>query len=496
MQTMALSRLYESPTNPRKIAVKAKDPEWLAFLDSIRTQGILQALVVRAGARNKNETHEVVLGSRRFHAALELGLAEVPVDEREMTDKQVVEAQLVENLQRADIHPLDEADGFDNLLQECGDIGEVAAKVGRTLGYVHQRLKLRALCPAARKAYLAGELTAAVALVVARIPDDDMQATALKEITRDRHHKMGADDVSYYVQRTFMLRLKDAPFSVTDAELVPAAGACSACPKRTGNKPELFDDVADKDDMCTDPKCHASKCAAAWEQKAQAASARGLEVIEKPSAVKKIFPHQHASAQGEYVDLAATCYDDPKHRTYRQLLGKDAATAIVKSPQGAPVELVPKGDVKKKLKEAGHNFPSDRTPSAKKKPKADPKKKLEQEVEEAVRPRIIGALVERVEKQKPGPELWRALATRAAWLCEQEVLERRGVKSSAAEAYVKKLTEAQCRGFVFEVLMPIEPEESELQALCKTFGVDAKALKAAARAELEAPKPASKKAKP
>jgi hypothetical protein len=58
-----------------------------------------------------------------------------------------------------------------------------------------------------------------------------------------------------HIHQNYMLQLKDAPFDLTDAKLVAKAGACAACPKRTGNQPELFADVKAKD-VCTDPKCY------------------------------------------------------------------------------------------------------------------------------------------------------------------------------------------------------------------------------------------------
>jgi ParB-like chromosome segregation protein Spo0J len=85
---------------------------------------------------------------------------------RELTDAEVLEIQVVENLQRADLHELEEAEGYEQLLKcthpsgERYTVDEIAAKVGKSRSYVFARLKLCALCPEARKAFYAGELDA------------------------------------------------------------------------------------------------------------------------------------------------------------------------------------------------------------------------------------------------------------------------------------------------------------------------------------------------
>jgi hypothetical protein len=86
-----------------------------------------------------------------------------------------------------------------------------------------------------------------------------------------------------------MTRLKDAPFDAKAADLVPGAGPCSACPKLTGNQPELFGDIKNTD-VCTDPVCYAGK-RAAWGERLQAqAKAEGRTVLTGKEA-KRIAPH-------------------------------------------------------------------------------------------------------------------------------------------------------------------------------------------------------------
>lgn len=180
ISTIRLSRIERSPTNPRKTFVQAQLDE---LTESIRQHGILQPLLVRpiVGAEDR---YELIAGERRYRAAIAAELREVPALVRPMTDLQVLEVQLVENLQRADLHELEEAVGYERLLQAHGyTIDDLRAKVGKSRSYVFQRLKLLDLCEAARKAFYAEKLTLTTALLIARIPVDDLQKKALAEIT-------------------------------------------------------------------------------------------------------------------------------------------------------------------------------------------------------------------------------------------------------------------------------------------------------------------------
>lgn len=143
-----LKQLRESPTNPRK------DFGDLAGLrDSIAAQGVLQPVLVRPWPGKEGE-FEIVCGARRTRAAREAKIDFMPAVTRSMSDAEVVEAQVTENSQRLDPHPMDEAEAFNRLVNDHGiDVAEVAAKVGRPASFVYQRLRLLDLVPEARKAF-------------------------------------------------------------------------------------------------------------------------------------------------------------------------------------------------------------------------------------------------------------------------------------------------------------------------------------------------------
>ncbi|MGH8429688.1 MAG: ParB/RepB/Spo0J family partition protein, partial [Solimonas sp.] len=266
------SDLTESATNPRRHA-DAK-----AFTDlvaSVRTHGVLVPLLVRPGL---NGRYEVVAGMRRYRAAKEAGVESIPVRIRDLTDTQALEIQVIENLQREDVHPLDEAIGYQALMDRAGyDVVGIAAKVGKSASYVYQRLKLAELIEPAKKAFLADEITAGHAILIARLQPADQKKVLGQAIDRYPDGIIQVDSVrtvARFIQDQILLDLHGAPWKKDDATLLPAAGPCTTCPKRTGNQPALFPEVK-KGDTCTDPQCFAAKMAAHIERRAAALAAEG-----------------------------------------------------------------------------------------------------------------------------------------------------------------------------------------------------------------------------
>lgn len=143
---------------------KEFDSESLSELaDSIREHGVLQPLLVRRmpGASLEDESYQLVAGERRWRAARMAGLSEVPVVAREMSEAEVLEFALIENLQREDLNPLEEAGGYQELIDTFGlTQEEVARKVGRSRSAVANALRVLKL-PQELHPYLRdGDLTA------------------------------------------------------------------------------------------------------------------------------------------------------------------------------------------------------------------------------------------------------------------------------------------------------------------------------------------------
>lgn len=246
---LPIAHIVESRTNPRKHFDEAGMADLVA---SILTKGIITPLLVR---QTDDGNYELVAGHRRYRAAKKAKLETVPVIIRDLSDEDALEIQVIENLQRADVHPLDEAEGYAALIKATKvDVPALAAKLGKSPTYVYQRMKLNALIPHFKKLMWAGELPLASAMQLARL--GEAQQKEMSGYHRD--HWMDATELRETIQRNFMLDLGKARFDKKDETLVPAAGSCVACPKHTGHSPELFADIG-KGDMCLDGKCFMAK---------------------------------------------------------------------------------------------------------------------------------------------------------------------------------------------------------------------------------------------
>ena len=179
---------------------------------------------------------------------------------------------IVENLQRKDVHPLEEAQGFRALLnldEPKYSIEQIAAKTGKSPAYCLARLKLTELAPAVVEAFAKEDIGVGHALLLAKLqPSQQEQALAacFKEDWSAGGQKakrilLPVRNLQFWIESNILLILKDAPFDKRDAQLVPAAGSCVDCPQRTGHNKLLFSELG-KQDSCSDPNCYQSKVSA------------------------------------------------------------------------------------------------------------------------------------------------------------------------------------------------------------------------------------------
>src|SRR6266478_2453185 len=159
--------LIESASNPRKRFDENSLGELAA---SFKSQGVLAPLLVR---ELDESNYEVIAGARRLRAAKLAELESVPVRVVKLSDAEAIEAQCVENLQREDIHPLEEALGFKSLL-ELGEpaytITTIASRAGKSEVYVYGRIRLADLIAPVAEAFLKDQITIGHALLIAKLP--------------------------------------------------------------------------------------------------------------------------------------------------------------------------------------------------------------------------------------------------------------------------------------------------------------------------------------
>jgi ParB family chromosome partitioning protein len=258
-QYLAIDTIRESTTNPRRTFDEAKLQELAA---SIRQHGLIQPITVRPNSHG----FELVAGARRYRAAQLAELFSIPARIVELTDAQSQEWQLVENAQRADIHPYEEAQGFQRLLDLPGyDVATLAEKSGKSASHIYARLSVLQLIPEVAEAFTQERITASHANLISRLPVES-QADAFEQCWRkdwqdSEPHLLPAKHVSTWIQNNLYLSLADAPFDREDPTLNPAAGACVTCPRRSGYNTSLFSDVTDGD-QCLSGPCYQIKLTA------------------------------------------------------------------------------------------------------------------------------------------------------------------------------------------------------------------------------------------
>lgn len=174
---LPLQKVEPNPNQPRK---SFDEEELQALADSIAEHGILQPLAVRA---LDGGFYQIIAGERRWRAARMAGLEEVPVVVLEADDRTVMELALIENLQRQDLNPMEEAEGYRVLMEEYGLTQEqAAARVGKSRPAVTNALRLLALPEEVREMVEDGTLSAGHARAVLSLPNEHLQKAAAQKI--------------------------------------------------------------------------------------------------------------------------------------------------------------------------------------------------------------------------------------------------------------------------------------------------------------------------
>jgi len=281
---IGINQIKASPTNPRKRFDKVSLGE---LAGSIKSKGVLEPLLVREDGGPG--LYELIAGERRWRAAKIAKLAEVPTIVRALTNDEVLDIQIHENLHREDVHPLDEAGWYKHLLEnvEGMTIPELAARVGKSEAYVHQRLKLNDLVPAGIELLAEGKIPVGYALEISKYgPDQQMQIIddflflpswqggGVQPLARVRE----------YVRSHVLLNLANAPFSTKAKDLRPDGLSCLECPQRTGAAPTLFvPEEVGLEDCCLNPTCYREKVHEFLKKKQLKATTAAVKAGDRPA---------------------------------------------------------------------------------------------------------------------------------------------------------------------------------------------------------------------
>jgi ParB/RepB/Spo0J family partition protein len=473
-QMLDLDHVLECKLNPRRTFDRVKHEELTA---SVRERGVLEPILVRS--LEDNNFFEVAAGARRVRAAKEAGLTHIPAMVRTMTDAELLEVALLENVVRHDISALDEGDAYRTLVKEHGyTVEQLVEKTGKSRTVVFARMKLAELQGDARKLLTEGKLSASVAELIARLPTPKAQDEAVKALLKDVNYKFkDGDDMGslalvpfreakLILDDAFNLVLKKAPFDVK-AEM-KAAAACTTCPKRTGATPELFDV---KDDHCLDVVCWNKKKSESFAQLKATLAEDGKTLVKE----KALFAYDGQTLAG----AAKTKYSKPNEKvdgkaTWKELLGAEVPTVVVLDDSNKTHKLVDKKAAMALLEE--------KDPKAAAKLKEAPVDSWQVEREKQAKERLVRELVSAGVRQKTLAEV-KDLETAlellfASWGAESWDWERRlklaGLPSKAKLAGLKAPQRVQL--LVSEALSAVRNEAVFAQA-AKLVKLDLKALK-------------------
>jgi len=394
-----ISALHESPFNPRK---NYPDAQMKELAESIKAHGVLSPILVRPRKGTAN-VNEIVYGHRRARAATMAGLQYIPAIIREMDDQTVMEIQIIENLQRQDIEPMDEARGFEALLKSGKyQVKDVAVKFGKSTSYVRGRFQMVNLITQAITMLEKKEMPLSVALELCKL-EKGIQVEALKNCLWEIENRPA--DAINGIRNHVHQPLSKAIFDTKDSYLDPKAGSCDACPYRTGNQPDLYQDV--KKDICTKPSCYKAKTTAHNIELVKQWKDAGNEIMESLKVGEAIFDKR------THVELDSECSDDPKSRTWRQVLGRDAENQNsiphicgimpknysgrrggIVSHEDRPVEIISRSLALKVLREKGVAWAKPAmTPSRNdnsKTPEQRKKEELAKKVDEQIEVNLLG----------------------------------------------------------------------------------------------------------
>jgi ParB family transcriptional regulator, chromosome partitioning protein len=178
VRQISLADIVPSPLQPRREFAREALEE---LVDSIRQRGIIQPLIVRP----VNRQYELIAGERRWRAAKEVGLSEAPAIVRQATDLEVLELSLIENLQRADLNPIEEAQAYSRLANEFGTRQEeIAQKVGKSRASVANAMRLLDLDPQVQTWVVQNLLSVGHAKVLLGLKAHDEQRLLAEKILR------------------------------------------------------------------------------------------------------------------------------------------------------------------------------------------------------------------------------------------------------------------------------------------------------------------------
>lgn len=263
-QRIAVSEIDFSPLNYRKFYSQHALEQFAAEL---AIHGIISPVLLRPIPSGR---YELVVGERRLKAACIAFIKEVPALVKVLTDEEVREIQLAENLQREDPHPMHTAFAIGQMKQAKMNVEEIAVRLGKSAKFVYSRIRLLDLTEPFREMFMADVINIQEAFDIAALSEAsqlelfEAQCTGWQEKENFEIHNL------HYNLNRYRYDLHQAPFNIKDKKLIPEAGACTNCPFNSATLKTLFPELA-KQAVCSKKECYQAKCTTQQHQMLQAA---------------------------------------------------------------------------------------------------------------------------------------------------------------------------------------------------------------------------------
>ncbi|MCR9110807.1 ParB/RepB/Spo0J family partition protein [Marivita sp. XM-24bin2] len=260
-RSLPVDQLFPNPDQPRR----QFDAEALDELkESIKSKGVIQPLIVRPRSNAENQ-YEIVAGERRWRAAQAAGVHDVPVVIREFSDEDVLEIAIIENIQRADLNPIEEAAGYEQLMSRFGHTQEKLAKaLGKSRSHIANLLRLLNLPDVVKRAVVDGKLSSGHARALITAPDPVLlagqivrQGLSVREterLVRDAQN-VGDTPKAKSPSRANSGETKDADTKALEGDLSAALGMKVSINHRDGKESGTitiaYDTLDDLDKLCS-----------------------------------------------------------------------------------------------------------------------------------------------------------------------------------------------------------------------------------------------------
>ncbi|RKE47143.1 ParB/RepB/Spo0J family partition protein [Sphingobacterium detergens] len=246
-----LSKIDLSPLNYRETI---DEDEILGLAKSLKPYGVISPVTVRKKA---NGRFELVVGERRYRAAKIGQLKSIPALVKILTDEQVNEIMLLENLQRKDPHPIHEAQAIAKMQKSGNTIDEICIRLGKSKTFIYTRLKWAELILPIQKMFLGNKISIKDVTAMSLLEGSSQQEFFDKHCTNWEEKNFAFSHVSHAISR-YKYDLKNADFDTKDKNLIPDAGSCTRCPFNSATIKSLFPEFA-KVAVCSHKVCYQAK---------------------------------------------------------------------------------------------------------------------------------------------------------------------------------------------------------------------------------------------